>query len=178
MEIVCHIFKERKIFPSAYSIRNFSWGYVGHNLVLFTRFILNANCLLIECFEELLECCLLFSLKWKKFQVVYFWILISYSHCLFVFSLTFNSLAMTLSCCPCRLLGEHCPTWLIFGLWSARRGQPGDHACTIVVRVISKNSNKNNIIYEHLIYNRHRWSHLILSIIWWGTKKLVSPVYR
>lgn len=85
-EILCHIFKERKTFPSAYSIRNFSWGYVGHNLVLCTRFVLNANCLLIEYFEELLKCCLLFSLKWKKFQSDRFlnsYILLSLSFCLF-----------------------------------------------------------------------------------------------
>lgn len=156
-EILCHIFKERKTVPSAYSIRNSPWGYLGHNLVLGIRFILNANCLLIEYFEGLLKCCLLFTLKWKKFQSDIFWILIPYSHCLFIFSLTFNLLAMTLSCCPCRLLGEHSPTSLIFGLWSARRGQPGDHACRIAVRVIN-NSNKSNIIYEHVIHNRDRWS--------------------
>ena len=55
--------RKEKIFPSTYSLRNFSWGYVGHNLVLCARFILNANCLLTEYFEKVLKCYLLFSIK-------------------------------------------------------------------------------------------------------------------
>lgn len=64
------------------------------------------------------------------------------------------------------LLLKHSPTWLILGFWSAIHGQPENHTCKVVFRVINNNNYKNNnIIYKHVMYNRQCSKHLSYMIL-------------
>lgn len=98
-----------------------------------------------------------------------FWILVYYSHCLFSHSQAGGHGFVLLSV-P-RLLVEHSPTWIIRGFWSAIHGQPNNHACRILFRVISNNNNKiNDIPYAHLLHNRQCSRHFAYVISF-------NPVY-
>lgn len=61
------------------------------------------------------------------------------------------------------LLGEHSPTWLIFGFWYTTHGQLDYHAYRVVFRVINNNNDKT-VSFTHTIYSEQCSKHLAYMI--------------
>lgn len=126
--------------------------------------------------------CLLFFPEMKRIQNDVFLnacLLFSLSFCLFS-EFQYDGHSCVLLSMP-RLLVEYSSTWIIFGFWSAIHRQHNNYACRIIFRVINNNNNKNHNITMSIYYilgsilnTLYIWSHLILLIVWWGTKITIS----